>query len=643
MNLAGTTLTRANLEEANLSGANLRCADLSGARLFKTTLTSADLGSASLTDAVLTFATLTGANLSLACFLRANLERAELGPPPSNREQASDQAPLSESAEVIGPGPFFADFRHANARYTDWSGLDLTGTRLQGADLSNAKLAEATSLVASQIAGANVSRATLPEDIRKFGSLALVEEASKNARTIFYSTLLGCMYSWLTIASTTDVQLLTNAGTAELPIIGTEIPVVGFYVVAPPLLLFSLVYFHMYLRQLWRAVADLPAIFPDGKPLDEHVYPWLLNGLVRRHFELLKERPPVAKLQEIISMGLAWWSVPITLTGFWWRYLLRQDLPLTAVHVATLAASVWFAAYVYRLTAKTLGETGADAPASSRKAKSPPKVHSRLWAFARGALARYWHAWAAAFSLGFAAMLLMASQWAFASKPARELLRANLQGKDVSTKPENYYELDLEDRLAAVTGAQLAGRDLGYAYASGAFFASAVLAGANLERALLIKANFEAAVLEAAVLEAAILAEANLERANLRRAKLEAATLYRANLDRALLTKANLKKALLFEANLRGADLRRADLADANLQGADLRGADLSDANLRLANLGAADLVDSNVTARQLSEACGDSNTKLPGGLTISACSDKGVADFLPIQPLSGAQSRSTY
>ena len=84
--------------------------------------------------------------------------------------------------------------------------------------------------------------------------------------------LLGCVYSWLTIATTTDVKLLTNTASSPLPIIGTEIPIAWFYIAAPLVLIALYLYFHFYLQGLWESLASLPAIFPDGKRLDERAY-----------------------------------------------------------------------------------------------------------------------------------------------------------------------------------------------------------------------------------------------------------------------------------------------------------------------------------------------------------------------------------
>jgi uncharacterized protein YjbI with pentapeptide repeats len=74
----------------------------------------------------------------------------------------------------------------------------------------------------------------------------------------------------------------------------------------------------------------------------------------------------------------------------------------------------------------------------------------------------------------------------------------------------------------------------------------------------------------------------------------------------------DLSLAYLKEANLSGADLRKA-----NLSGADLRGAILFKANLSGANLSGVN----NLLLEQLNQACGDNDTVLPDGLTITPCS----------------------
>ena len=71
---------------------------------------------------------------------------------------------------------------------------------------------DGSAVIADKLAGANLSNAKLPDDIAKFEGLGHVTEISKHARTIFLAMIGGCVFSWLTIATTTDVALLTNSG-----------------------------------------------------------------------------------------------------------------------------------------------------------------------------------------------------------------------------------------------------------------------------------------------------------------------------------------------------------------------------------------------------------------------------------------------
>ena len=167
-----------------------------------------------------------------------------------------------------------------------------------------------------QFAGADLPGATFSASLGFEQSLKVVEEASKNARKIFVSVLVGCAYSVLTLATTSGARGSSN-NSIPLPILQTEVPTVWFYWVAPVVLLSMFVYFHLYLQNLWEALAELPAVFPDGRPADKKVYPWLLNGLVRFHFKRLRYRPPrLAFLKRLIPSLLAWWAVPLTLLAF---------------------------------------------------------------------------------------------------------------------------------------------------------------------------------------------------------------------------------------------------------------------------------------------------------------------------------------
>ena len=257
-NLKGVHLNRANLQRVDLRKADLQEARLVGAKLQEANLGSAKLRGADLTSASLRAAILDGANLQGAVLKRANLEESSL-----------------ESANLEGAMLEGANLQRTNLHDANLKGAMLLNATFRDANLKDAKLIagpgdpvdDATALSGEQLAGADVSGVSLPDDIAAFDGLGQVEEASKNARKLFLSVLLGCGYAWLTIATTTDARLLTNSASSPLPIIQVEIPIAWFYWAAPVILLGLYVYFHFYMQRMWEGLATLPAVFPDGKPL----------------------------------------------------------------------------------------------------------------------------------------------------------------------------------------------------------------------------------------------------------------------------------------------------------------------------------------------------------------------------------------
>ncbi len=650
-NLRGANLTGANLRGANLGGADLLLADLPGANLSRAYLSranlrGANLRGANLRDANLRDANLSDANLCEADFIGADLSGADLRwavfrPPVDEHEAEADQEENNEGEQARFPRKpdlRYANFRGADLTRADWSGLDLMGTKLQEADLTNANLRGVQSLFAERLAGANITNAKLPEEIKQFEVLEVIKDVSSNARKIYLSMLLGCAYAWLTIATTTDARLLTNSATFPLPIIRAEIQIAWFYWAAPAILLGLFVYLHLYLKVLWKGLAGLPARFPDGKPLDQRAYPWLLNGLVRRHVRKLREGRGVAEYpKEWISIFLAWWVVPLTLLGFWVRYLPRHHLPGTVWQVFLSVAVIWFGVVFYRSAALTLrGHLGE------------PFLWKWPWRDRRS--------YQAVFIVFIAALLAGLSYGAIRGVPSHEFRYrepeswvpwafgvfgystfANLQEEDVSARPADYHELAIRVELAtlgvntspfakseesesddpadstqhgvdlenlrkilldSISGANLAGRDLRHARA---------------ERAFLVKADLRGAVLSGAALILADLSGADLTGADLRDADLTGANLRGADLTNANLTRAILAEAHLVVANLRGADLTEADLYRADLTGAylifaNLTGVYLSEANLTaaisyLANLTGADFTEANLTGADFTKA----------------------------------------
>jgi Pentapeptide repeats (8 copies) len=271
------------------------------------------------------------------------------------------------------------DLQSANFVNANLGRADLSRAKLSGCMFTRANLRETTfhdtdltaiagSLDARQLGGADLTGAKLPEALKDlFKDLGTVKEISDNAQKLFIAMLAACLYSWLTVATTTDANLVTDRASSPLPIIQTSIPIEGFYIITPLLLLGVYFYFHFYLQKLWDELGSLPAIFSDGIHLQSKADPWLLSDLVQAHVAKLRSgRPFLSHLQKWISILLAWWFVPVTLLLFWLRYLPRHDVVGTAFHSILTGISVVAAVCLYKLAREALTGTAPRAACLSR-------------------------------------------------------------------------------------------------------------------------------------------------------------------------------------------------------------------------------------------------------------------------------------
>ncbi len=438
-----------------------------------------------------------------------------------------------------------ADLRNAKLKDCNLGGADLREAQLCGVDLSVVK----GEIRPEKLAGADLAGCKLPDSLADLlKNLSAASGISDNAQKLFVAMLAACLYSWLTIATTTDINLVTNRASSALPIIQTSIPIVSFYVVTPLLLLGAYYYFHFYLQKLWDELGSLPAVFPDCKPLQTKADPWLISDLVRAHVARLRAgRPFLSYFQTWVSILLAWWLVPITLVLFWGRYLPRHDLPGTIFHSILAALGITSAVFLYRLAAITL--RGAERKPFAWKAAL---VHVQAYTpvfVGLGSLAILLLVATAAIN-GVRSSNSESDYWQKSKIPASWVPRAmsglgytpfaNLASADVSVKPASWTGKN-DSELDSVTGLQMAGVDLRYADMRSAFLPKTILTDANLQ----------------------------------------GADLFLADLRQAELAGANLEGTDLMGAHLKGADLFGADLKGANLAGTDLTEADVKYADFR--------------------------------------------------------------
>lgn len=508
VNLVGADLHGVNLTEANLHQANLSKANLVGASLAKANLQGALLGGANLQKASLWECDLQGARLSLANFQEANLTQANLFRA-NLRESNLQKANLTR-----------ANLREARLSLSNLQGAilgraDLQDARLHHAVLYEANLQEANlkgikGLQIKQLRGANMSSAELPEGIEDSDWLKHVEETSRKASRLFLVKLVSCFYAWLVVASTQDVHLITNKAVSPLPLIGTQIPIASFYWIVPVVLLVLFVYFHLYLQRLWEDLAAFPAVFPDGKPLDKKVYPWLMNGLVRAHVPHLRDAHlPFFGLQRVVTIAVAWCIVPVCIAYFGVGYLLKHDPLGTAYHMALFMGSVGISLSFY-----------LNAVATLRGQRRRPFLWSEWRSDTR---------FRNAFRIGLVAVVV----WGGIFYGPFSLPRVNLAAADLK-------------------GADLKGANL---------------EGGTMDAVDLRSVRLSHANLDDATLFSALLDNADLSNAYLRNTDLKGATMKGTNLTGAHLEGADLRGAQLQGANMTGASLRGANLARAAMTG----------------------------------------------------------------------------
>lgn len=551
----------------------------------------------------------------------------------SNKEEKQDSG--RDAVLTRRPAISPEDLKKKLAAHSAWhrsGGKEGARAALQGLDLRNADLREAGSLTASDVADSDLTGAKLPEAISGFDKIDEIAAISGIARPLFLFLMVSTVFVLMTVLSTPDAALFTNATSAVLPNLSTNIPAASLFWVAPIILLFLYVYVHFYISRIWQVLSELPAVYPDGTPVEEKAHPWLFVRLVR-----LRGGVRAIGFQDFVLIVLLWASVPVTQLVIWWCYLPVRSWFVTMIQVMIVLATVWSALASFQGAVSALMRRPYGLP----RAKPAFRV---LGAF-----------------LVVTSVLFFIFPnlfYAYRDLLVKRSEIASAETTGVKPKSVKWLVADLED--SDLSSALLRDRDLRYAYGHRANLTKSNLSDASLTGSDFQRGDFREAILE----------DADLRNANLDSADFESACLRKADLKDADLEDADFRGAYLGKADLRRAFLRRARLQYTNLQGADLEGADLTGANLENsvfycyavhrndphkpqentcanlkeailagARLAGADLrFAENLTQAQLDDACGKT-ARLPPGLSVKkACGEK---DAHPVPNAAAANSES--
>jgi len=506
-----------------------------------------------------------------------------------------------------------ADFTEANLSGANLEEANLRDVRFCNANLEGARLAGATFLQSAQLCGCKLSHATLPPKVEFYG-LDQARHAASRLAVQFITLLTVCVYAFLTIGSTKDVDLLTNARSVSFPFINISLPIVGFYLLLPIILPALAAAFYVNLSTYWDHLSTLPAFFPDGSELTRRTPPSLLDRLVELHMFRLEHRRSTffSRLYaSLVGIGL-FGMVPAALFACWLRYLPRHDAVGITLQLTALLISLVYAWFLNLSMKSKLRMTSMDE-----------------------GLRSWWQ------------LLVLLTAWCLMAALSMHVLHgpmfgryfyADLADQVISLKPKDAAPA-AEGETSVVLGANLAGMNLCYANLAGSFaensdFSHAQLESASLDSAVLRNAYFRGADLRKARMRRAqlrgadlrntLLGETNLSFADLSKTNLTRAVLRGTNLLDAKVEGANFSRAKLLDgtnaqaisgasavfslAELGGAQLSRAQLPAANFFLADLHGAhlwraDLHDATFLLADLSGTNLTEANLTGADLSQA----------------------------------------
>jgi Pentapeptide repeats (8 copies) len=225
-----------------------------------------------------------------------------------------------------------AQFQGVSANRSDFTGSDLEGAQFQDASLRGAIFTDTHNLSTEALGGADLTGAKLPDGLKGFEGLKGVAEASKYLQSLFKIILALSAFSALTIFSTPDELLIlwkAPHGTT-LPFIHAAVAPRHFGWIAPLIILTLFVYMVTYLAETWVQLSKLPAVFPDGSPLDRRAYPLSLNCLIRKYFMRLHQTPPIY-YEMVIAYIFMFGITLITLFFFWFSYLKLHHLGISVV------------------------------------------------------------------------------------------------------------------------------------------------------------------------------------------------------------------------------------------------------------------------------------------------------------------------
>ncbi|MBY8977324.1 pentapeptide repeat-containing protein [Rhodobacteraceae bacterium NNCM2] len=459
---------------------------------------------------------------------------------------------------------------------------------------------------------------------------------NQNARTSWFGLLALLVFVGVTLLGHRDADFFAYGASTQLPLVGVSVPPEAFFWTAPVLTAALYCYLHLYLLNLWEALAKAPARV-EGERLADKVPPSLITtaALIYRNWRRkdgCHGPRPLSIATVFVSILLVWGFGWIILGALWIRSFPLHNEWMTMLVGLSLFISLDVGVISLFSASRLLAY-----PRSPNVAHLYPEhVVLRLtmfavigvcsWARTEDGLPVIGDDWLYPANLVEAELTQKPDDWRTHDEWMADYLAEYCKrngiplGAETCTADDEAFLRDAKIRRKAHIGSlnklSLQGRDLRKAKLVLAFLAGADLRAAKLNGAVLLGTQLQGAVLYGAQMQEADLGAAQIQgagltSADLKRANLALTSMQRADLAHTQMQETNLVMAKMQGAVLYGAQMQEADLDWANLQSADLRSSTISRASLRSVDFTGS----SGVTQEAIDTAFGDARTILPEGI----------------------------
>jgi Pentapeptide repeats (8 copies) len=392
---------------------------------------------------------------------------------------------------------------------------------------------------------------------------AQVKDSTERNRQFFFIWIAFALYVIVTTVATSDLQLLLPNSTVTLPALGIQLPLIGFFLVTPWLVL--ILHFNLLqnLDSHGNKLMQWANTYPNQTPPRTALPAFLFD------FAMLEQGGVFTKLTQIATQLVCYAAGPITIGILLWRFSDYQSWQYTISQFIAFVCC----GYLVATATMTLVQKHRLKVAFSRFSYFLVYVPIILVV----SLQTYW----------VVALALQSSKPMWFSERYPEILLPR-----ISVPPNTSlvsFPTDMPTRMALDgekdttewwkkfgLSANLEGRSLKYAR-----MVFVDLRRVNLEKTELQDADLKGSQLQGANLQFASLlytdlSEVHLQDSKLMGSQLQGAKLYGANLQRADLYGANLQNAALVNAQLQATEFIKTDLRGAMFVGANLKGANLS-------------------------------------------------------------------